>query len=331
MPAVKERNDSMSLTVQLRGELKVIDMRRRYIFILIAALSSLAGFVSGQTVTPDLVFVNAIVTGPKKVSVAGLKAENFQVLEDGAVQKITAFSPPDGIWDIHLLLANSALSPGRADRTSAAIRDAVATFQKAGNPGDRIKVDELNLGATDLYGAIDRNLVDLQKSTNPRRALIVITDGFNNQFGATAGVSVSNAGGSASTDSANRLVDYSKQLNIPIYFLYTYAAAAGGTVPTGQGARATLSTTELSEKDVLTTVATQTGGEFYSVDVLSQLESQCELLAEELRNEYVLGFKSTNDKKDGKWRKLKVTVKAPSEPKLAVAAKAKYFVPKPIQ
>jgi Ca-activated chloride channel homolog len=304
----------------------MIGKRRSFAFFLVVVLSGLAGIAAAQTVRPDLVFVAASVTGPKKAPALGLKAEDFQLFEDGAEQKILAFSAADGSWDIDLILAHSELTPGRADRTSAAIRDAVDTFQKSGNPGNKIKFDELKIGGTDgLYRAIDRNLVDLQTTTNPRRALVVITDGFST----TSGFTGTNAGGSAGGDAANALVEYSKKLNIPIYFLYTYSAPSSTSTPSGQSSRATLTTIAVGEKDTLIKVAEQTGGDFYNVDAVNQLESQCKLLAEELRNQYVIAFKSTNDKKDDKWRKLKLTLKAPSESKLAVSVKARYFVAKP--
>ena len=276
--------------------------------VLTMVLSALG---AAQSVGPDTVFLTVTVTGPKKVPAPGLKAENFQITEDGVEQKIIAFSPADGPWDINILLADSALKPGRADRISNAIRDAVDTFQKTSNPMSKIKVEELHFGSDAMYAAIDRNLVDLQKTTNPRRGLVVITDGFDTPGG----------------DASNALIEYSRKLNIPIWFLHT-RAATDVTTPIGTrggGANA------LPEGEALTNVAEQTGGAIYFVDALNQLESQCKVLANELRNKYVLGFNSTNDKKDDKWRKLKLKLNAPAGPKLDASLKPKYFVPKPLR
>jgi Ca-activated chloride channel family protein len=276
-------------------------------------MTVLCGIVAAQTAPPaDMVYITATVTGPKKAPAPGLKAENFQLLEDGVEQKITFFAQADGLWDINLILANSALLPGRADRTSNAIRDAVETFKKTSNPIDKIKIDELHFGSDGLFAAIDRNLLDLQKTTNPRRALVVINDDFDKPGG----------------DASQGLIEYSRKLNIPIYFIYTRTNADDPTTETG----ARGSKYSLAEGEALTNVAQQTGGNIFFVDALNQLETQCKLLAEEFRNKYVLGFKSTNDKKDDKWRKLKVTLKAPAgSPKLSVDVKAKYFVPKPLK
>ena len=287
----------------------MIRYRSLLAFVLIGAL---AGICAAQSAPIDMVYVTATVTGAKKAPALDLKAENFQLLEEKVEQKITFFAPPDGLWDINIILANSKLLPGRADRESAAIRDAVETFKSASNPQDKIKIDELKFGSDGMFDAIDRNLVDLQKTTNPRRALIVINDDFDMPGG----------------DAVNGLVEFSRKLNIPIYFMYT---KTNSNDPSTQSTGARGDTYKNVEGEGLTNVAEQTGGAIYFVDVLHQLETQCKLLAQELRTKYVLGFKSTNDKKDDKWRKLQVKMIPPAGQKLDVSAKGKYFVPKPLE
>jgi VWFA-related protein len=286
----------------------MIRKRSLLAFVLMVAL---AGICAAQSASIDMVYVTATVTGAKKAPANDLKVENFQVLEDKVEQKITFFAPPDGLWDINIILANSKLLPGRADRESAAIRDAVDTFIKTSNPQDKIKVDELHFGSDGMFDAIDRSLVDLQKTTNPRRALVVINDDFDMPGG----------------DAVNGLIEFSRKLNIPVYFLYT---RTNSTDPSTQSTGARGDTYKPVEGEGLTNVANQTGGEIYFVDVLHQLESQCKLLAQDLRTKYVLGFKSTNDKKDDKWRNLQVKMIPPAGQKLDVTTKKKYFVPKPL-
>ena len=148
------------------------------------------------------------------------------------------------------------------------------------------------------------NLVDLQKTTNPRRALIVINDDFDMPGG----------------DAVNGLVEFSRKLNIPIYFMYTKTNSNDPSALT-TGARG--ETYKSVEGEGLTNVAEQTGGAIYFVDALNQLETLCKLLAQELRTRYVLGFKSTNDKKDDKWRKLQVKMIPPAGQKLNVRCQGK--------
>jgi hypothetical protein len=223
------------------------------------------------------------------------------------------------------------LLPGRADRISAAIRDAVETFKSSGNPANKTRVEELKFGSDGLYAAIDSNLEDLQRSINPRRGLLIITDGFDRPY--NSGGAVSDVSNHVGGDPANVLVDYSKRLNIPIYFFYTLrdTVDSSGNTIVGRSSIASLNNSELSDKESLTNVADQTGGHLDTVDPLHQLEAQCKLLAEELRNKYVLGFKSTNDKKDDKWRSLKLKLIPPAGQKLDFSMKKKYFVSKPVK
>ena len=317
----------------------MIRKRGMFAFILMTVL---VGITAAQTpapapapaTVPDTVYVLATVTGPKKAPAPGLKAENFQLFEDGVEQKITSFSAADGLWDINIILASSTLIAGPADRTYISVHEAVDTFKKTSNPGAKVKIDELKFGSDGLFAAIDRNLVDLQQSRNPRKALIVITDGFDRHFTSAAPGFSGDANEKTGGEAANKLIEFTKRLSIPIYFMYS--DTGGIDAPhtnlelSGRGGQPAAGTPrDLADKDALTTVADQTGGAFTTGNQLTQLEPQLKLLAEELRNKYVLGFKSTNDKQDDKWRKLKVTLKAPSGPKLDIAVKSKYFVSKP--
>jgi Ca-activated chloride channel family protein len=51
-------------------------------------------------------------------------------------------------------------------------------------------------------------------------------------------------------------------------------------------------------------------------------------ISQELRNEYVLGYAPTNQKHDGKWRKVKVRLVPPAGlPPLTVHARNGYYAP----
>jgi Ca-activated chloride channel family protein len=56
------------------------------------------------------------------------------------------------------------------------------------------------------------------------------------------------------------------------------------------------------------------------------LEDICNKIALELRNQYVIGYHSTNETKDGKWRKIRIKINAPKGlPELAVRSKSGYY------
>jgi Ca-activated chloride channel family protein len=273
--------------------------------------------VMGQATGQDMVYVLASVKDSKKAPVSGIGEQSFQITEDDVEQKIAAFFDADGPWDIDLIVAHSLLKPGRPDAISRGVRNAIDTFQAEANPKTHIIVRELKFGSDGLYPVIDDSLLDLQKSTNPRRALVVITDGFDRPY--SNANTVSDVGHNVATDSGNRLIEYSRKLNIPIFFLYSVL----------NGDLTALNNQELADKEALTIVAEQTGGVFVHTDPINNLETASKVLASELRSKYVLGYISTNLKKDDKWRRLKLKFTAPQGQKLDASIKKKYFVPKP--
>ena len=78
------------------------------------------------------------------------------------------------------------------------------------------------------------------------------------------------------------------------------------------------------------TLANETGGELLS-DKPDNLNTTFQTLIDHLRSRYNLAFVSTNRKRDGTTRKLKVDVSAPaqkSQSKLIVKARRSYVAPR---
>ena len=75
----------------------------------------------------------------------------------------------------------------------------------------------------------------------------------------------------------------------------------------------------------ITLLSELTGGYAFHGDGLADI---CQKIAIELKNEYIIGYRSTNHAKDGKWRKVLVKVTPPRGlSKLHVRAKAGYYAP----
>jgi Ca-activated chloride channel family protein len=67
----------------------------------------------------------------------------------------------------------------------------------------------------------------------------------------------------------------------------------------------------------------------FQAEADTQLRAALQNLAVELKNQYILGFKSTNDARNDKWRKLEVKIKPPEGQKdLKVKVRDRYFVAK---
>ena len=71
-------------------------------------------------------------------------------------------------------------------------------------------------------------------------------------------------------------------------------------------------------------IVQQTGGYAFHGAGLADI---CEKIAVELKNEYVIGYRSTNQAKDGRWRKVQLKVDTPRgmQSKLSVRAKTGYY------
>jgi Ca-activated chloride channel family protein len=76
---------------------------------------------------------------------------------------------------------------------------------------------------------------------------------------------------------------------------------------------------------VLRTLSQETGGRVFFVDDSSQLARVYEQIAEELANQYIIGYTSKNPARDGKWRRIQLRV---TRPQVTARTKTGYFGPK---
>jgi Ca-activated chloride channel family protein len=71
-----------------------------------------------------------------------------------------------------------------------------------------------------------------------------------------------------------------------------------------------------------------TGGRVFPVASLSDLPDIAGKIGMELRNQYVVGYKPSDKRHNGTWRKIKVKLLAPKGlPPLNVYAKTGYYAP----
>ena len=63
---------------------------------------------------------------------------------------------------------------------------------------------------------------------------------------------------------------------------------------------------------MLRTLSQETGGRVFFVDDVSQLPAIYQLIADELANQYTIGYTPKNLKRDGAWRAIVVKVDRPN-------------------
>ena len=268
----------------------------------------------------DLVLVNATVTDPSNRFVTGLEKEHFQVFEDKIEQKIAHFSNEDLPTSIGLLFDVSSSMSDKISRS----KDAAIAFLKTSNPDDEFfletfadkpKVDEeftsdvseiqnrlaykVAKGSTTLYDAVYLALEKMKQGHNPKKAILLITDGEDTRSRYSL-VNVRNAVKESDADLRDR------------YRQLVYSDFSQGR----------------SGRSVLEEMTEITGGKAYFPNSVYELEDICTKIAIELKNLYILGYSSTNPSKDGRWRKIKVKLNAPKGlPTLSVRTKSGYFAP----
>lgn len=272
----------------------------------------------------DLVLVPAIVTDRMNHPVMDLQKENFGIFEDDTRQQIRYFSAEDDPISIGLILDVSGSMRNKIDTERAA----VAAFFKYANPQDdyfAISLDNrpqliadtteslddierklalvIPHGDTSLLDAIYLGVAKMQRARYQRRALLIISDGWDNHSHYTP-------------KEIKSLVQESNVLVYSIGIFDQIPVPVLKTLDEKLGQRLLVDITEAS------------GGRTISADKQDKVPDIAATISRELRQSYVLGYKSTNFRRNGKWRNIKVTVAAENgESRLRAYYKRGYIAP----
>jgi Ca-activated chloride channel family protein len=259
--------------------------------------------------------------------IAGLKKENFQVLEDKAPQDISLFLHEDIPLSMGLVIDNSGSMRNKRER----VHSAALTFVRESNPDDETFIiafddgaylqqdftgsvgdlvdalDDLDLRlGTALHDAIYLGVEHVKKGRLKKKAILVISDGED-----TASI----------YDYPKVLAHVRKSNNIVIY--------AVGLLDEDQGGGLFSRSPQKKAKQALTELAELTGGRAYFPKSLDEVETICRQLAKELRDQYTLGYNPSNKAQDGTRRIVTVNVVNPprNAGKITVNAPKEYTAP----
>lgn len=265
-------------------------------------------------VNTDLVVLNATVLDRNGRFVPGLKRTDFQIFEDGAEQKLASFSAEETPFAAAILLDTSGsmetrLSLGR----SAAIRfldglreeDVAAVYNfdskveqmQDFSPGRDLPARAFGLRTkllTALNDAVLRAADDLAKRTEKRRAIVVLSDGGENN----------------SRASSDKALDHALQAGATIY--------AVNMSETGPGR-------DFAGSSILKNFADKSGGRYIASPGGQELRDSFAAVAEELGHQYTLVYRPINRARDGKWRAIQVK---PGRADVTVRTRKGYRAPK---
>ena len=248
----------------------------------------------------NLVLIPVSVTDPRNRPVIGLGQNGFRVFEGKTEQKVLHLSNDDAPLSVGIVFDTSGSMAGKL----AKAREAVAEFLKSANPADEFFLVQFNntaelavpfttdldgiqsrlmradcKGKTALLDAIYLALQYMKGARNPRRALLVISDGGDND--------------SRYTERETRQLV--RETDAWIYAIGIYAGGSQA-LPEEEGAGPKL----------LTGIAGESGGRHFAVQDASQLPGAAAKIALELRNQYILAYRPADTQADGKYRRVQV-------------------------
>ncbi|MEN3332720.1 MAG: Ca-activated chloride channel [Blastocatellia bacterium] len=275
------------------------------------------------TLRADLVVVNVTVTDAAGQYAHGLKAKDFGLLEDDAPQAINSFSAEESPFAAAILIDMS----GSMEYKFGQVRGAAAGFIDHIRDNDQVAVYGFNNKVrqvqdftnvrdiadaiwdakaedrTRLYDCMDEGITALAARPEKRRAILLISDGWDN-------ISTK-----ATFDS---VMKHALAAGIVVY---TVDLIDDQTL-TGSAQEALMLRKGRSD---MREFAEQTGGRYVHTPQGNDLEQAFTNIVEELRNQYTLTFYPTNKKRDGRWRRLTVTARGKA---LSVRARRGYYAPK---
>jgi Ca-activated chloride channel homolog len=140
-------------------------------------------------------------------------------------------------------------------------------------------------GLTALLDAVSLGLDQMKKAKNTRRALVIISDGGDNN----------------SRYSAAEIRDLIRKADVQVYSMGVFEPFP----------LLALSTAELSGPKLLRELSEQTGGRVFAASQARDLPAIAARIGVELRNQYILAYSPAKHMRDGKYRRVEVRVKAP--------------------
>ena len=269
----------------------------------------------------DLVHFGVVVTDKHGTPILGLKAENFEIVEEGTPQTIKFFAggEPDSAPPLHLgfMIDNSgSMVQDIADVRTAAIKflntvenvtdvtltdfDAevrVARFGPDDYPRliERIRSRKPD-GYTALYDALGVYLNGAASLTGDK-ILVLYTDG----------------GDTRSAITQSELLDLLKISDVTVYSI-GYLEHQGSA--------------RHEQQRILTRFAGMTGGQAFFPTSVKELDALYEKILGEIAGRYSLGYVSADRTTDGRWRDVRIRVVGrPDLKDVRIRTRAGYYAP----
>ena len=270
----------------------------------------------GQTaisVAVDLVSLQVLVTDPKGNIITGLRPENFAIYEENVKQEIANFSPIEANITVVMLVEYSR----QVQYFVYEVWNAIYGFANSLRPGDWVAVIGYDIRPTilsdftqdrqKLYDTLRRFNYPAFSESNLSDALIDTLDRVEEIDGKAAVLLISTGLDTFSKATYDEALKKCKASNASVYAIslgqnFRIRADAAGYISPEANLELLMSDNRLRS------FAEFTGGELYMPRFVTEFPSIFNNISALLRNQYSIAYASSNTKKDGKFRKIKVDV-----------------------
>jgi Ca-activated chloride channel family protein len=264
----------------------------------------------------DEVLLHATVVDDKQHIVTNLDRTAFSVFEDGKQQSIISFHHVDIPVAMGIVIDNSGSMREKRNK----VNQAALNLVRSSNPRDEVFVVNFNdeqyldqdftnnllklkealekidaRGGTALYDAVVASADHLKQNGRlEKKVIFVVTDGEDN----------------ASSETLEQAVKKLQEEGGPS----VYAIGVLGDEEHPKRAHKAL--------DI---IAQRTGGIAFFPKTLDEVDAISSTIANDIRNQYAIGYKPTSPKQVGNFRQIRVDAKAKGHGKLIVRTKTGYY------
>jgi VWFA-related protein len=264
--------------------------------------------------------LNATVLDQSGKSILTLAKDDFHIYEDGVPQTIASFRHEDLPVSLGILIDSS----GSMYDKRAAVEEAALNLIKLSNKADEAfvvdfsweafidqdftnDIDKLrqglsyvkSSGGTAVYDALVASADYLAKNAkHPKQVLLVVTDGEDN----------------ASTATLEQAIRRIQDLDGPV--IYSMGLLFGQDTDKRESRHA---------RRVLETLSEQTGGGAYFPKSLRDVDAVAAEIAQDIRTQYTIAYRSTKSPELGGYRQVHVEAKAKNMGRLSVRTRTGYY------
>ena len=289
--------------------------------LVIAALLASVPIAAGRQPTfksgVELVYLDVTVQAPDGSIVRGLTKDDFVIHDEGVPQEVAVFSAEPAPISVGILIDTSGSMTG--ERMASAIRAADALGRSL-QPGDRWSISTFDStrrtmitwrayspavanslramptsGSTELFRAVTDMVPYMKDTPHRKRAMLLMTDGIDNSI-----ISASRDGlrdpfdAPIVRETSAKAQAALREGEVLLYALGVNVAGRAGAVHVPS----------------LQRLAEPTGGSVIIASTVREVEAAAQRVAEELRQQYTLGFYPQNAG-DKTYRRLTVTTRHP--------------------